>query len=130
AVRRETRDAFLVRPRPSAPSPPWCEQETGVRLVERLVDAVDPSVAQRFGNGLVVAEALLAGRGLVPDEPHTARRRVIGGQPTPPLRGGLRVHLWMVGHGHARVGAAAQASAARCASTSFAMPRRASARTS
>src|SRR5438093_5659838 len=54
----ETSDAHLVRARPSAPGPAWREEQRRALVVEGLVHAVDPAVAQRVRNGVLVGEAV------------------------------------------------------------------------
>ena len=115
----EARDADLVRARPSAPRLPGREEETGALVVERLAQAIDPAVAERVRDGVLVREPSLASGGFVGDEPNASRLVMVVTQPATPLGDGLGVNSRVVGRrGRPRQAVRASSRDLTCASGS------------
>ena len=106
---QEEPDADLVRARPPAPGPAGREEEAGAFVVQRLVHAVDPAVAQRVRYGVLIREPGLACGGLVRDEPNPPRLVVVVAQPATPFGDRLGVNARVIG-GRGRPGQAVRAS--------------------
>src|SRR5713226_6545011 len=81
----ETRDPHLIRARPSTPRLARRKEQGSALVVERLVETVDPAVAERFRDGVVVTESCLPSRSLVCDEPDALDVVVVVVQPPTPL---------------------------------------------